>query len=87
MLDVHAGLTRLAHDPVGVFLDDNVLDLRHVMKRQHDELPAVCATSDRGDVHQIAATIGAELVEEDLRCRHRAEQVGLDHAPVLLALV
>jgi hypothetical protein len=43
MLDVHAGLTRLAHDPAGVFLDDNVLDLRRVMKRQHDELPAVCA--------------------------------------------
>jgi hypothetical protein len=45
------------------------------------------ATSNRGDVHQVAAAIRAELVEEDLGDCHRAEQVGLDHAPVLLALV
>jgi len=39
------------------------------------------------DIRMPGMDIGAELVEVDLRCRHRAEQVGLDHAPVLLALV
>jgi hypothetical protein len=44
------------------------------------------APCDGRDVHQVAA-IGAELVEEDLGDCHRPEQVGLDHAPVLFALV
>ena len=43
------------------------------------------ASGDRRDVHEIAATV-AELVEEHLGGGHRAEQVGLDHLPVLGAL-
>ena len=44
------------------------------------------AAGDRGDVHEVAAAV-AQLVEEDLGRGHRAEQVDLDHAPVLLALL
>ena len=43
LLDVLAGLARLAHDPVGVLLGDDVLDLRRVVEREHDELLRVRA--------------------------------------------
>jgi len=32
LLDVFAGLTRFADDPVSVFLDDQILDFRRVMQ-------------------------------------------------------
>src|SRR5215216_3083201 len=41
---------------------------------------------DRGDVDDVAAT-GLELVEEDLRGGDRAEEVDLDHLPVVVALI
>ena len=44
------------------------------------------ATGDRGDVDDVAAAV-LELVEEDLGGGDGAEQVDLDHLPVVVALV
>jgi hypothetical protein len=48
------------------------------------------APGDRRDVEDVAAAVlGAvlELVEEDFSGRDRAEQVDLDHVPVVLTLI
>ena len=44
------------------------------------------ASGDRGDVDDVAAAV-LELVEEDLGGGDRAEQVDLDHLPVVVALI
>ena len=56
-----------------------------------DAVAGACgAAGDRGDVDDVGATLGCavlELVEEDLGGGDGAEQVDLDHLPVVVALV
>jgi hypothetical protein len=41
-------------------------------------------TGHRGEVDQVATTVGDELIEEYLGGRDGAQQVGLDHPPVVV---
>jgi hypothetical protein len=55
-------------------------------RRVHPVSGACDAARDGGDIYDVAAA-GGDLVEEDLGRGDRAEQVHLDHAPVVLALL
>jgi hypothetical protein len=77
-LDRHL-LPALAPRRIASITVDDVAELLDALRRK--------GCSPKTSASALATLPGAELVEEDLGGRHRPEQVGLDHAPVLFALV
>ena len=79
--DVLGGFTGFADYPIGVFLGDQVLDFRCVMKQKHDELAGVCthplvdgqrqrdpkgAVSVRALAEKLVGVVWAELMGQGL---------------------
>jgi hypothetical protein len=76
--DVLGGVSCLADDPVVIFLDDQILNLRRVMKRKHNELPRVRTYGlvDRQRERESKGAISVRTLAQKLIGDVRAELMG-----------